>query len=112
MPNLKKFAFTDSKKVIEDVDIRAFIKACPNITHLDFSNTTSINNYLLSICLPGLPSLETFILRKNIAVNNEIFIFLAKHSFNLKNLEIGGYPTEFNSGITFEGIETLTLIKS
>jgi hypothetical protein len=30
----------------------------------------------------------------------------------LKNIEIGGHPTEFNNNITFEGIETLTMLKS
>jgi hypothetical protein len=38
LPKLKKFVFTDTKKSIEDVDIRALIKACPNISYLDFSN--------------------------------------------------------------------------
>lgn len=56
--------------------------------------------------------METFKLNRNLNVNNEIFIYLAKHSINLKHLEIGGHPTEFNSGITFEGVETLTMMKS
>lgn len=63
LPDLKKFGFTNTRKVIEDVDMRALVKACPNLTYLDFSNVSSINNYLMTICIPGLPSLETFILK-------------------------------------------------
>jgi len=76
--------FTDTK-IIEDVDIRALVKSCPNINHLDFSNVSSMDNYLLSMVIPGLPQLETFILNQNTSVNNEVFIYLAKHSICLKN---------------------------
>jgi hypothetical protein len=80
LERLKKFSFTDTKKQIEDVDIRALVKSCPNINYLDFSNVSSIDNYLLSMAIPGLPMLETFILNRNVSVNNEVFIYLAKHS--------------------------------
>ena len=94
------------------MDVRALVKACPGITYLDLSNVSTIDNYLISLLLPHLPLLEIFILKRNIKVNNEIFIYLAKHSTNLKHLEIGGLPTEFNNNITYEGIETLTMLKS
>mmetsp|Transcript_25789 Transcript_25789/g.19469 ORF Transcript_25789/g.19469 Transcript_25789/m.19469 type:complete len:173 (+) Transcript_25789:517-1035(+) len=72
----------------------------------------SIGNELVKMAVEGLPQLETFILLKNVTVNNEIFIYLANSCLNLRHLEIGGEPTEFNNNITFEGIEGLTHIKS
>jgi len=44
--NLWRFTYLDSKKPIDNVDIRALVKACPNIRHLDLSNIPSINNNL------------------------------------------------------------------
>ena len=109
---LQKFIFTDTKKIIQDVDVRSFVEACPNITHLDLSAVPSIDNKLISKVLEKLPKLESFVLLKNTNVNYEIFLVLSMNCPNLKHLEIGGLPNEFNNNITYEGIESLTKLKS
>jgi len=61
--------------------------------------------------LAKLPLLTKFVLLKNTKVNNDVFFYL-KNCNNLKHLEIGGMPTDFNNNLTFEGIENLTLLRS
>jgi hypothetical protein len=112
LPQLKKLVFTDTKKLIEDVDMRALVVSCKGITHLNFTHVSSLDNELIKMAIEGLPLLDTFILLRNINVNNEIFIYLANSCQYLKHLELGGLPTEFNNNITFEGIEGMTHMKS
>ena len=112
LPLLEKFVFTCTKKVIQDVDIRSLIEGCPHIRHLDLSNIPSIDNRLISKALEKLPLLDTFILLRNTKVNYEVFISLSLNCPNLRHLEIGGQPNEFNNNITYEGIESLTKLKS
>jgi len=45
-------------------------------------------------------------------VNYELFLLLSLYCNNLNHLEIGGLPNEFNNNITYEGIESLTKLKS
>lgn len=94
------------------MDIRALVEGCPNLIHLDLSNVPSIDNKLVTKALEKLTKLETFILLRNNKVNYEIFLALALHCQNLKHLEVGGLPNEFNNNITYEGIESLTKMKS
>lgn len=49
---------------------------------------------------------------KNTNVNYEIFLVLSMNCPNLRHLEVGGLPNEFNNNITYEGIESLTKLKS
>ena len=72
----------------------------------------SIDNRLISKALEKLPKLETFILLKNVNINYEIFLVLSLNCPALKHLEIGGLSNEFNNNITYEGIESLTKLKS
>ena len=112
LPTLEKFVFTDTKKVIQDVDIRSLIEGCPNIKYLDLSNIPAVDNRLITKALEKLNQIETFKLLKNTKVNYEIFLALSLNCPNLKHLEIGGLPNEFNNNITYEGIESLTKLKS
>jgi hypothetical protein len=112
LPKLEKFIFTNTKKIIQDVDIRALVESCPNIVHLDLSSVGALDNRLVGKALERLPKLETFVLLRNTRVNYEVFLVLALSCPNLKNLEIGGLPNEFNNNITYEGIESLTKLKS
>lgn len=79
LPNLRKFVFTNSKKSIQDVDIRSLVEGCPNLTYLDLSNIPSIDNRLICKAVEKLPKLETFILLKNVKANYEIFGALSSH---------------------------------
>jgi hypothetical protein len=55
LPELTNFSFTETKKVIQDVDIRCLVTSCPNITYLNLSSVPSIDNNLLLMALKELP---------------------------------------------------------
>ena len=44
LPNLKFFALTDSTQIFIRDDIMAFGKACPNVTHLNLSGVSNLEN--------------------------------------------------------------------
>lgn len=48
---------------------------------------------------------------ENVHIDNDIFEHLVRYCANIKKLQIGGTPTEFNHNITLDGIEILCLTK-
>ena len=79
------------------MDIRALTEGCSNLMHLDLSEIPSIDNRLIGKALEKLNKLETFIVLKNTKISYEVFVSLSINCPQLKRLEIGGLPTDFNT---------------
>ena len=78
LSTLRKLKFTNTKKLIEDVDIRALVVATPNLVSLDLSGIPSMTNSLVEMVCKGLPKIEEFILLRNTKVTNDVFVFFGK----------------------------------
>ena len=76
LPNLKFFALTDSNQIFIRDDIMAFGKACPNITHLNLSGVSNLENEQLSQIFSKLNYIKYLSLLRNNKLTNEFFTTL------------------------------------
>ena len=107
LPRLSHFALTDSSQTFIRDDIEAFGKACPNITNLNLSGVTSLENEQLSMILARLPEVKYLSLLRNNKLTNEFFTTLTNKEKDLEGLEMGGKPDSFQQNISLDGVENL-----
>lgn len=107
LPRLSHFALTDSSQTFIRDDIEAFCKACPNITHLNLSGVTNLENEQLSMILARLPDVKYLSLLRNNKLTNEFFTTLTNKEKDLEGLEMGGKPDAFQQNISLDGVENL-----
>jgi len=92
---LTHFAFTNSAQSFITDDIKAFGKACPNITHLNLSGVSHLENEQLSVLLGNMQEIRYLSLLRNNNLTNEFFTTLTSKVQNLEGLEMGGKPDAF-----------------
>ena len=107
LPKLTHFALTDTPQSFIKDDIVAFGKACPNITHLNLSGVSNLENDQLSFILAKLQKIKFLSVLRNTKLTNEFFTTLTNKVQELIGLEMGGKPNAFQQNISLDGVENL-----
>ena len=104
---MKHFALTDSSQSFIKDDIKEFGRACPNISHLNLSGVSNLENSQLEEILGKLPEVRYLSLLRNNKLTNEFFTTLTNKVRDLMGLEMGGKPNAFQHNISLDGVENL-----
>jgi len=102
---------TDIRQYINDLEVESLTYACPNIRHLDLSRSTKIKNQLICKILSHLGDLDVFVAKCLPLLSNIVLHQLATSCKKLSCLEIGACPNDYSDDISYEGIESLLMLK-
>ena len=111
LANLTHFAFTNTSQNFINDDIMAFGRACPNITHLNLSGVSGLENEQLSKIMAKMHDIKYLSLLRNNKLTNEFFTTLTSKVSSLEGLEMGGKPDAFQLNISLDGLENLCSMK-
>ena len=73
----------------------AFGKACPNVTYLNLSGVSNLENDQISLILSKLERIKYLSVLRNTKLTNEFFTTLTSKVQELEGLEMGGRPNAF-----------------
>ena len=76
LPKLTHFSLTDSPQTFIKDDIVAFGRACPNVTHLNLSGVSNLENEQISLILTKLIRIKYLSVLRNTKLTNEFFTTL------------------------------------
>ncbi len=107
LPQLTHFSLTDSNQTFITDDIMLFSKAFPNITNLNLSGVSNLENHQLTLILTKLEHIRYLSLLRNTRLTDDIFTQLVNKTKVLEGVEMGGKPDDYQHNISLDGIEIL-----
>lgn len=100
---LTHFSYIDCPREIVDMSISYFAAACPKLLHFNFSGCSKLSDETAVLIAVSLKHLREIVILRNNLISNDFLQSLTGSSLNLKRLELGGKPTEFQTKIKLEG---------
>lgn len=98
--HLTHFVMKDSSKEFSKIGIAEFVKACPNLMHIDFTGCEQMNDETIKHIVCSLRKLQEIILLQNNIITDKFFDNVQHMPMSLRRLELGGKPRDFQKKIT------------
>ena len=103
LPLLTQFSFIDYPREISDVAIAQFTKSCPNLTLINFSGCSKLKDHTFTLLVISLKKISDIIILRNNLISSEFLQSLTGTNLNIRRIELGGNPHEFQTKLKLEG---------